>query len=467
MDKFLFQELFNVSIVPSLVMKQSGKILFVNDAFLAVHRLDKASIIGEDLNDVYHLLSVKKEEFVEMMESDEKFDLIKTSVHQHLLHIYMQRLNLEEYKEPLLILQWKEFSHNIQKQEEIIRKMKQYKQFIKQSQDAFIVTVNGVIQYMNPAGVNLLGETKKEEYIGRSFLDFIHPKHLSFVQERMNRLMHGLPIESRAEVNLVTDRGIVSIESSATRVKFKGEDAIQYFIRDITDRKHYDEMVNQSEKLTIVSKLAAGVAHEIRNPMTAIKGFIQLLKASKQYNEEYSDIMLEELNRVESIIHEFLTLAKPKKESNYTKKSLQQILNHVTLLLATHASYKDCQINTLLPDESVDIHCEENGLKQVLINIIQNGLESMAKGTLTVILEKLEQMAKITIQDEGCGIKDEDLVRLGEPFYSTKPSGTGLGLMISYRIIEQHGGRMSFSSKVGEGTKVEVLLPLIKENVQV
>ncbi|HWO98257.1 MAG TPA: ATP-binding protein [Bacillus sp. (in: firmicutes)] len=467
MSKFLFQELFNVSIIPMLVMKQSGEILFVNDALLTLHGLERASIIGGNFNDVYHLLSVKKEELAEMMANDEKFDLFKTNVHQQFLHIYTQRLELEEYEEPLFVLQWKEFSHNIQKQEEIIRKMKQYKQFIKQSQDAFIVTVNGVIQYMNPAGVHLLGGTKKEEYIGKPFCDFIHPNHLSLVQERMNRLMLGLPIEPRAEVNLVTNRGIVSIESSATRVRFKGQAAIQYFIRDVTDRKHYDEMVNQSEKLTIVSKLAAGVAHEIRNPMTAIKGFIQLLKASKQYNEEYSDIMLEELNRVESIIHEFLTLAKPKKESNYSKKNLQQILNHVTLLLTTHASYKDCQINTFLPEDPLEIRCEENGLKQVLINIIQNGLESMRKGTLTVILEKLEHEAKITIQDEGCGIKEEDLARLGEPFYSTKPSGTGLGLMISYRIIEQHNGRMSFSSKVGEGTRVEVLLPLIKENVQV
>ncbi|MFC3885225.1 PAS domain S-box protein [Bacillus songklensis] len=331
MGKFLFRQLFDLSIVPALVMKQNGEILFVNDAFLTLHRLENREIIGKNFNEVLHLLSIKEEEFAQMMESNEKFTLINTNIHKHFLHIYIHRLESPEYEERLLVLQWKEFSQNVQKQEEIIRKMKQYKQFIKQSQDAFIVTVDGVIQYMNPAGVRLLGGKKKEDYIGKSFFEFIHPDHLPFVQERMHDLLLGLPIEPRAEVNLLTGRGIVSIESSATKVNFKGQNAIQYFIRDVTDRKHYDEMVNQSEKLTIVSKLAAGVAHEIRNPMTAIKGFIQLLKASKQYNEEYSDIMLEELNRVESIIHEFLTLAKPKKESNYTQKSLQHILRHVTL----------------------------------------------------------------------------------------------------------------------------------------
>ncbi|MFC3885224.1 ATP-binding protein [Bacillus songklensis] len=135
--------------------------------------------------------------------------------------------------------------------------------------------------------------------------------------------------------------------------------------------------------------------------------------------------------------------------------------------MATHANYKDCQIKSYFPQEPVIINCEENALKQVFINIIQNGLESMTKGTVTVALEKREKDAKIIIQDEGCGIEEASIPRLGEPFYSTKSSGTGLGLMISYRIIEQHNGQIAFSSRVGVGTKVEVILPLVQENVQV
>jgi two-component system sporulation sensor kinase A len=282
----------------------------------------------------------------------------------------------------------------------------------------------------------------------------------------MVQLMNGMSVRPRVDVKLLTKKGVVIIESSATKIKFEGQDAIQYIIRDVTDRKKYDEMASKSEKLTMVSKLAAGVAHEIRNPMTAIKGFIQLLKASKQYNEEYNDIMLEELNRVESIIQEFLTLAKPKIENSYHPKSLNQIIRHVTLLLDTHANYKNCRIINEISDE-ITIFCEENGLKQVFINLIQNALESMSKGTVKVTVEKRNEYGMVIIEDEGCGIDEQSLARLGEPFYSTKQTGTGLGLMISYRIIEQHQGHISFASKVGVGTKVEIALPYIKEPVNI
>ncbi|WP_110112247.1 ATP-binding protein [Bacillus sp. CGMCC 1.16541] len=465
----LFEQLFHMSLTPTLVMRCDGEILFVNDSLAHLLRLSKEEV--KQLNvfvhtDVFH---VQQRDVESLQNGEETFLLLKKKKSRfYPAHIHIQLLqNESDYKEPLLVVQWQEYSSNIEKQEEVIRKMKQYKQFVKQSQDAFIVTQHGLIQYMNPAAIQLLGGSQKDEYMGRSFLQFIHPDHFDIVHERMQKIMSGISVRPRAEVQLLTKRGVVTIESSATKIKFKGQDAIQYIIRDVTDRKKYDEMASKSEKLTMVSKLAAGVAHEIRNPMTAIKGFIQLLKASKQYNEEYHDIMLEELNRVESIIQEFLTLAKPKKETLFEVKSLQQILRHVTLLLATHASYKDCQIVSLLEPDDLSILCEENALKQVFINIIQNGLESMTKGTITVKLEKRQESGVVVIEDEGCGIDEATLARIGEPFFSTKQSGTGLGLMISYKIIEQHNGHISFSSKVGVGTKVEIAIPYIQKPVNV
>jgi two-component system sporulation sensor kinase A len=138
----------------------------------------------------------------------------------------------------------------------------------------------------------------------------------------------------------------------------------------------------------------------------------------------------------------------------------------VTLLLDTHANYKNCRIINEISDE-ITIFCEENGLKQVFINLIQNALESMSKGTVKVTVEKRNEYGMVIIEDEGCGIDEQSLARLGEPFYSTKQTGTGLGLMISYRIIEQHQGHISFASKVGVGTKVEIALPYIKEPVNI
>ncbi|MBM7703191.1 ATP-binding protein [Metabacillus iocasae] len=464
----LFEQVFNLSLTPTLVMENDGSVLFVNDALVHLFRLSKEEIKQRNVLIHKELFQIQEEEIEPVRSEEETFVLLKKQSRPYPAHIHIQLLKQNsEFNEPLLLIQWQEYSSNIEKQEEVIRKMKQYKQFVQQSQDAFIVTQHGIIQYMNPAAIQLLGGNKKDEYIGRSFLQFIHPDHFDTVHERMRKIMSGISVRPRAEVQLLTKRGIVTIESSVTKIKFKGNDAIQYIIRDVTDRKKYDEMASKSEKLTMVSKLAAGVAHEIRNPMTAIKGFIQLLKASKEYNEEYHDIMLEELNRVESIIQEFLTLAKPKKETMFEVKSLQKILRHVTLLLATHASYKDCQIVSLLESEDIPVSCEENALKQVFINIIQNGLESMTRGTITVKLEKRGEYGVVTIEDEGSGIDEATLARIGEPFFSTKSSGTGLGLMISYQIIEQHSGHISFSSKLGVGTKVEIAIPYVQEPVNV
>ncbi|MGG0304559.1 ATP-binding protein [Priestia megaterium] len=460
----VFQQLFSMSFTPMLVMNMDGDIQILNEACCHLFKTTEERLLSCNVFEEPNRFFIEKHEVKPLRKQEEEVVLLKKKVDQQFpMHIHIQRT---EGDIPLLVVQWKEFSSSIEKQEEVIRKMKQYKQFVQQSQDAFIVTREGRIQYLNPAGVKLLGGEKKEEYIGRPWLHFIHPEHLEIVKERMVQLMNGMSVRPRVDVKLLTKKGVVIIESSATKIKFEGQDAIQYIIRDVTDRKKYDEMASKSEKLTMVSKLAAGVAHEIRNPMTAIKGFIQLLKASKQYNEEYNDIMLEELNRVESIIQEFLTLAKPKIENSYHPKSLNQIIRHVTLLLDTHANYKNCRIINEISDE-ITIFCEENGLKQVFINLIQNALESMSKGTVKVTVEKRNEYGMVIIEDEGCGIDEQSLARLGEPFYSTKQTGTGLGLMISYRIIEQHQGHISFASKVGVGTKVEIALPYIKEPVNI
>lgn len=460
----LYEQLFSMSLTPMLIMDLNGEVQALNDACAHLFKKEKKQLLSSNVFQHSSQFLIKKADIAPLHSHEEEVVVLNKQINQQVpVHIHIQRMKEQPH---LLVVQWKEFSSSFEKQEEVIRKMKQYKQFVKQSQDAFIVTQEGKIQYINPAGVGMLGGTKKEDYLGRYWLHFIHPEHLEIVKKRMNQLMKGMSIRPRAEVKLLTKRGVVSIESSATKIKFKGEDAIQYIIRDVTDRKKYDEMASKSEKLMMVSKLAAGVAHEIRNPLTAVKGFVQLLNASQQYNKSYHDIMLEELNRVESIIQEFLTLAKPKSEHPFKKKSLHQILSHVTLLLTTHANYKNSEIKSFLEGD-IEILCEENALKQVFINLIQNSLESMDKGVVTVRTEKRNGYGVVTIEDQGCGIDEQSLARLGEPFFSTKQTGTGLGLMVSYQIIEQHQGHISFTSQIGVGTKVEIAIPHVKEPVNV
>ncbi|MBO8165081.1 MAG: PAS domain S-box protein [Brevibacillus sp.] len=232
--------------------------------------------------------------------------------------------------------------------------------------------------------------------------------------------------------------------------------------RNITERKQTEELLLQSDKLSAVGELAAGVAHEIRNPLTALKGFIQLLRSDDDSKRHYFDIMGSELDRINFIVGELLLLAKPQ-AATFQQKNVIGLLKNVISLLETQAIMKNIEIRTSCAMESLFIMCEENQLKQVFINILKNAIEAMPPcGGEIMIRVQLQEPDKVLISfvDQGGGIPEERLSRLGNPFYTTKENGTGLGLMVSYKIIHDHQGSITFSSKVGEGTKVDVLLPI-------
>lgn len=220
-----------------------------------------------------------------------------------------------------------------------------------------------------------------------------------------------------------------------------------------------EELLRKSEKLAVVGELAAGVAHEIRNPLTSLKGFIQLLKEGKR-NQMYFDIIEAELERLNEIVDEFLLLGKPnpaKKAYNHVSAMLQHVMKLLEGQALLHHVTVQCFVDEPLPP----LYCDENQLKQVFINIIKNAIEAMPNGGILRIEAKQRQDSiLICITDEGCGIPKERMATLGEPFYSTKEKGTGLGLMVSFKIVEAHGGKMEIHSVEGKGTTVSLLFPI-------
>jgi two-component system sporulation sensor kinase A len=237
-------------------------------------------------------------------------------------------------------------------------------------------------------------------------------------------------------------------------------DTVVIVSRDISERKNTEELLRRSDKLLVAGQLAAGIAHEIRNPLTALKGFTQLMLTGGQHKEQYLTIMKSELTRIEQIISELLMLAKPQAVT-YKKRSLEPIIYDVISLLESQANLSGVQIMLNLPSTLPMVHCEENQLKQIFINVIKNGMEAMPKGGLIQIDAYTEDPGQVVLvfQDQGSGMPAEKLSRLGEPFFTTKEKGSGLGLMISQKIINEHGGFMHFSSEPGQGTTVTVLLP--------
>lgn len=230
--------------------------------------------------------------------------------------------------------------------------------------------------------------------------------------------------------------------------------------RDITELKRTEELLRKSEKLSVVGQLAAGVAHEIRNPLTSIRGFIQFLQEGHN-KEEYFHVILSELDRIQSVVNEFLVLAKPQ-AINFKPRDLSYLLHQVTELLGTEAIMNNVQITTDFDSAIQMVNGEENQLKQLFINIVKNAIESMPNGgMITVQLKAQQDKVLIRFTDQGDGIAEDRIKKLGEPFYTTKEKGTGLGLMISYKIVQAHQGSMKINSKRNKGTTVEIMFPVL------
>ncbi len=339
----------------------------------------------------------------------------------------------------------------------------QYRLIAENTSDLIAVfRVNGRIKYLSPSHFAMLGYSS-HDLMGNSFEMLIHPQDFPQVQRVLTQtFVDQLP--SQVEFRCLHSNGHwIQLESRCMPVVGSRSDVEHIVVvsRDVSERKKSEELIVVSEKLSVVGELAAGVAHEIRNPLTTLKGFIQLFKKG-EFNPIYLELISSELDRIELITNEFLILSKPQ-VVHYKTKSITEILNQVVSVLTPQSILHNINIQEDYEVGIPFLYCEENQMKQVFINMIKNAIESMPKGGhILVEVRKISEQVRIRIQDEGCGIPAELIPRLGEPFYTLKEKGTGLGLMVCHKIIKEHGGRISFQSQVGQGTIVDTFLSLAK-----
>ncbi|CAG7639326.1 ATP-binding protein [Paenibacillus allorhizosphaerae] len=336
---------------------------------------------------------------------------------------------------------------------------------IAENTSDLIMVLDGdcTVSYFSPSHQYVLGYQAYElEHMG--LRELLHPEDEGIYMIAVERMFESK--ESRSvtmEFRLKHKDGPwIEFESHCKPVK--GEvNRIEHIViisRDISERRKAEEILLQSEKLSFAGQLAAGVAHEIRNPLTTIKGFLSLYK-KEHASLKYSDLLLSELERIEIITSELLSLAKPQ-AVQLTRTDVKELLEYIVELLSPQAHMNNIQFIKVYGESCFPITCEQTRLKQVFLNILKNAIESMPEGGLIQISlhKEAEEECLVTIKDQGCGIPEELLAKLGQPFYSLKEKGTGLGLMISHRIIEQHNGSINYQSKVNEGTLIEIRLPL-------
>lgn len=339
--------------------------------------------------------------------------------------------------------------------------------FLLQAVKAGVVAVNKdqVITVFNDAAEEMTG-LKKPDVMGRhhdEVFGYVEPSQRFII----NALLYGVELHGKEIYNCPYTRrdGMFVIHTTQLRDQYNEVIGAMVIFQDITEQRKYEEEIARAERLAVVSEVAAGMAHEVRNPLTTVKGFIQLLanrvgEGSQEKN--YFNLILEELDRANQIITDFLMLTKPQ-QKDMVHASINDILNQITMLVESQAFLQGIQIvkhfDETIPKREIGL----NQIKQVFLNLVRNALQAMPDGgqlTLSTHWDKKDDNVVIQVTDTGCGIPPEHLSKLFTPFFSTKEAGTGLGLTLSYRIIQNHGGNIEVESQENKGTTFTVKLPL-------
>jgi signal transduction histidine kinase len=285
----------------------------------------------------------------------------------------------------------------------------------------------------------------RHEIIGKT------PIELGSPSEEVNKVFRCLREQGSIEnfeVTIPKQNGIHGKALlSAEIVEIDGQLCGLFDYTEITEIKKMQADIARLDRLNLVAQMAAGIAHEIRNPMTTVRGFLQLLGEKQQYESQRSmfELMISELDRANSIITEFLSLtrnqpAKPKCQN------LNDILKNLFPMLEADAYNQNKQIE-FIPGEIPDLELSTKEIHQLVLNLCHNGLEAMSEqSSLTIRTFKDKGKVVLSVQDEGCGITEEDENKVGSPFFTTKESGTGLGLAMCYNIAESHNASIDFDT---------------------
>lgn len=344
-----------------------------------------------------------------------------------------------------------------------------YSDIIEQSADAIItLDENRIITSWNQGAEEILG-WQRDEIIGKPITEII-PDELIKKQE-LERIESGM--QNRGHVrNYETERlakngerKLVNLTESYIRNKEGEITGRSQILRDLTDIKMREEQIQQSERLATVGHMAAGVAHEVGNPLTAISSLVQVCqrKTEDEFLQDQLKKVREHIQRINKIVRDLVDFSSP---SNMQAERVQvnEIINSAVGLLQHDARCRDVDFKLELADDLARVSCVPDQVHQVLVNLLLNAVDAM-KGSdeqrVTVATEQKGDRAQITVTDTGRGIKEEHKARIFEPFFTTKEvgSGTGLGLAVSHGIIKKVGGSIRVESTYGRGASFIIQLP--------
>lgn len=342
------------------------------------------------------------------------------------------------------------------------------KLFFENAKDSIAVfDLDNRVIAVNPAFEKLYGWTGADCY-GKT-LPMVPPEKYEQSKKRIMLMQQGESFDLLETVDMKKDGTTFDAEVTLSPIFDSSGKIIATSVitRDITYRKEAEKILLKNEKLNLAGEIAAGVAHEIRNPLTVISGFTQMMSADeKSPYAYYYQIIDDEIERINLIINEFLMLSKP--DTNEVKQiDLHQLLDKIIQLFAPKLRTIGTNYTTDWHASNYIIDGNSNRLIQVFINIIKNSMEAITEnGAISLTTKNEDQKIIVTLEDNGIGMSQKVINNIFEPFFTTKEQGTGLGMMLSNKIIEEHGGHISIHSEMNLGTQIIIELPLSTKELQ-
>jgi len=354
-------------------------------------------------------------------------------------------------------------------------------------QEGIIVTdSNGRITYLNDAACGLFG-LQNEDSIGKRLDERVRGLDWESLTQSGGPISRDMEIFYPANrfinfyiVPLIIERrdavaGVGDSGQSGSTIPATAEHAGHAMIlRDITESRRSAQQTIESERLNALTLLAAGVAHELGNPLNSLHIHLQLMERkvrelegpAREELQESIDIAQAEISRLDSIVTQFLRAIRPSKPQLH-RENINTIVEEAVRFFSPEIEARDIVVEQELRSDLPLLELDREQMKQAFYNVIKNSFEAMKRrGVLRIRTDRDDTHVLVTFSDTGSGISAENLSHVFEPYFTTKPSGTGLGLLIVRRIVREHGGELSVESSEGKGLNLAIRLPYVDRRVR-
>jgi two-component system, sporulation sensor kinase A len=452
-----------------VLLHENPKVVDVNPALTLMMGYSAEEMIGKS---GFDFLAPESHETARrhMVESSpEPYEVLALRKDGSVFPIELQGRNFHYKGKELRVLSVRDLTWR-KETERILRESEEgYRGLVESSPQAVMVHDGEKILYVNPAGVGIFGSKRQDEVVGRSIWELVEPEYREVGRKRvLSILQDRLPTTPMEQKWRSFDGRAIEVEVKGLPLMYRGRPAIMAIIRDVTESKKNHQTLLRYERLAAVGKVIAAIAHDVRNPLTVLSGMSQILTAKLEARKEYSQelkTILAQADRLKYFMNDILDYSR-EMEIRKSEIDPRTILEESLVVAQSQIGAKQ---GTVL----VEWKCAENlprlfadgeRLEQVIVNLVVNAYQAVEdNGYIRLSAKVKDGKMLLEIEDNGPGISEADMPRLFEPFFTTKREGSGLGLSISQKIAEAHGGRIEVERLKPHGTKFIVELPLEKE----